>query len=139
MTHHYAFVSSIILENDQNQYLLIQRPADKPFPHHWEFPGGKIEPKETPVDALIRELHEEIGISIDPKDVSPISFSSCQYPGIYCTILYFHSQKWTGEIVLKEAQPTYGWFTLEEMKALSMPDANYLLFENLENSRFSGV
>ena len=58
-------VSAAVLQRPDGSFLLAQRPADKIWAGYWEFPGGKIEPGETPRHALVRELHEELGITVE--------------------------------------------------------------------------
>ncbi len=60
-------VVAAALINDNNEVLLAQRPAGKRLAGKWEFPGGKVEAEESPEAALVRELHEELGIEIEPE------------------------------------------------------------------------
>ena len=69
-------VSAVALIDHDGRVLLAQRPEDKPMAGLWEFPGGKIEPDETPETALIRELDEELGINTAATCLAPLSFTS---------------------------------------------------------------
>src|SRR5579859_1708859 len=85
-----------ILEKD-GRVLICRRRADQPHPGKWEFPGGKIEPGETPEAALIRELREELGIeAAQPEEMTRYEFA---YPGKKPILLIFlKAPSWTGEI-----------------------------------------
>ncbi|MGD1071490.1 MAG: (deoxy)nucleoside triphosphate pyrophosphohydrolase [Bryobacteraceae bacterium] len=85
-----------ILERD-GRVLICRRRADQPHPLKWEFPGGKVEPCETPCEALARELHEELGIESEPaREIARYEFT---YPGKKPILLIFmRVPGWTGEI-----------------------------------------
>ncbi len=89
-------VAAGILEKD-NRILICRRRADQPHAGKWEFPGGKLEPGETPEAALIRELREELGIEASsPREVTRYEFA---YPGKKPILLIFLKvTEWTGEI-----------------------------------------
>jgi len=74
MTLPLLLVSAVALVDTEGRLLLAQRPKGKDKADLWEFPGGKVEEGETPEAALVRELHEELGIVILEKDLSPLSF-----------------------------------------------------------------
>ena len=65
-----------LLIDPQGRWLMHRRPVDKAHGGLWEFPGGKVEPGETPEAALVRELGEELDISIDPRTIEPLAFAS---------------------------------------------------------------
>ena len=87
-------VSVAVLINADHQVLLGQRPPPKSWNGWWEFPGGKIEKGETSVDALYREIYEEIGVKISQfKKWVTRKYS---YGGNDITLHFFKVQKWEG-------------------------------------------
>jgi len=88
-------VAGIVQQN--GRILICRRRADQPHPLKWEFPGGKIEPGESPAQALTRELNEELGIESAPAaEITRYEFS---YPGKKPILLIFiRVPAWTGEI-----------------------------------------
>ncbi len=84
--------------------LLAERPAGKNLAGMWEFPGGKIEPGETPEAALIRELHEELGIVVEEACLAPFSFSSHAYEQFHLLLPFYVCRKWQGEVRPCEGQ-----------------------------------
>ena len=92
MTH----VAAGILEHN-GRLLICRRRPDQPHPGKWEFPGGKLEPGETPPLALVRELREELGIeAAPPQELTRYEFT---YPGKKPIMLVFLKvSTWTGEI-----------------------------------------
>ena len=74
-----VLVIACALVNDAGRVLLTQRPPGKPLAGLWEFPGGKCEAGEMPEACLIRELHEELGITVAARDLTPLSFTSHAY------------------------------------------------------------
>ena len=76
--------------------LLAKRPEGRPLAGLWEFPGGKIEAGETPEDALIRELHEELGIAIAKQDFAPLTFASHAYPDFHLLMPVYLCRRWQG-------------------------------------------
>ena len=72
-------VSAVALIDPDGRVLLAQRPAGKSMAGLWEFPGGKVEAGETPEDALVRELHEELGIETWSSCLAPLTFASHTY------------------------------------------------------------
>jgi 8-oxo-dGTP diphosphatase len=77
--------------------LLAQRPEGKSMAGLWEFPGGKVEPGETPEAALIRELHEELGIDTWASCLAPLTFASHAYPDFHLLMPLFACRKWQGQ------------------------------------------
>ena len=73
-------VVAAALMNDAGEVLLAQRPKGKQLEDHWEFPGGKVEPGESPEVALARELNEELGIEVATEYMQPLTFLSHPYP-----------------------------------------------------------
>ena len=99
-----VFVSSCILLK-KKKILITKRPTGKPFPHYWEFPGGKLERGESFYDAIIRELEEELGIKVKSKDLSIIDNVSHSYELNSIVIMaVFCMRKWTGIVKAKENQ-----------------------------------
>ena len=95
-------VSVAILVNINKQVLLAQRPPPKSWEGWWEFPGGKIEKNETPVDALHREVYEEIGVKI--TQFTKWVTRKYSHEGNDIKLHFFKVYKWEGEIVSKEIE-----------------------------------
>ena len=117
-----VYVVAGVLRNSKDEILLIQRPKDKPMAGLWEFPGGKIELGETPEEALVRELREEIALT--PVQFKPLSFVSYAYDTFHIILLPFLVTEWTGEFDLLERQQGYMWVLSEDMHKFSKPTAS---------------
>ena len=76
-------IPAIALVNNDGRILLAKRPRNKPMAGLWEFPGGKIENGETPEQALIREIDEELGVNTKQSCLAPISFASHAYDAFH--------------------------------------------------------
>ncbi len=121
-----------LLQNEQNQILITERPEGKFMAGYWEFPGGKIEENETPEEALQRELYEEIGIEVDLKDLDPFYFISSPYPEYHALLPIFHIIRWKGTPEGKEGQ-RLAWVSIEEMDTIHFLPANKPIIEHLKN------
>ena len=87
-------VSAVALIDSEGRVLLAQRPAGKALAGLWEFPGGKVEPSETPEAALIRELHEELGIDTWKSCLAPLTFASHSYEDFHLLMPLFACRRW---------------------------------------------
>ncbi|PWR02182.1 8-oxo-dGTP diphosphatase MutT [Meridianimarinicoccus roseus] len=99
-----VLVAAVVLVDPDGRVLLAQRPAGKAMAGLWEFPGGKVEPGETPEAALIRELHEELGIDTWQSCLAPLTFASHGYDEFHLLMPVFICRKWQGVIVAREGQ-----------------------------------
>lgn len=125
-------VSAVILINDSGEILLAQRPEGKALAGLWEFPGGKIESDETPEDALVRELEEELNIQIALQDLHVFTFASHSYDDMHLLMPLFTCRNWQGEIQPQEGQ-TIAWVPLDELEQYDMPPADTPLIPLLQN------
>lgn len=116
-------VAAAALIDDSRRILLARRPEGKALAGLWEFPGGKLEPGETPEHALARELDEELGIAARPADMTPITFASEPVAGRHLVLMLYAVRAWQGQPQAIEA-PEIGWFGLDEMGDLAMPPAD---------------
>ncbi len=89
-------VAACALVDPDRRVLIAQRPQGKMFPGLWEFPGGKLEEGETPEAALIRELHEELGISTQSACLAPLAFVSHTYESFHLLMPLYVCRKWQG-------------------------------------------
>ena len=99
-------VSAAVLQRPDGSFLLAQRPADKIWAGYWEFPGGKIEPGETPYHALVRELREELGIGVETA--YPWITRIFTYPHAMVRLNFFRVTEWCGELHPHEGQE-FAW------------------------------
>jgi 8-oxo-dGTP diphosphatase len=118
-------VVAAALINAKNEVLLAQRPAHKPLPGQWEFPGGKLEAGETPEQALVRELHEELGIIVDAKDCEAFWFLSHTYHdlGFHLMMPTWVVRRWQGEARALE-HAAIAWLHPRNMHTLPMIEAD---------------
>ena len=107
----------------EGRVLLQQRPKGKSLAGLWEFPGGKIEPGETPEAALIRELEEELAIVVPHACLAPATFASAPLGERHLLLLLYITRKWTGVPRALEAT-ALRWVRPNEMHALPMPPAD---------------
>ena len=99
-------VAAAVLQRPDGSFLLAQRPPDKIWAGYWEFPGGKIEPGETPYHALVRELREELGIEVETA--YPWITRVFTYPHATVRLNFFRVTKWSGELHPHEGQE-FAW------------------------------
>lgn len=116
-------VSAVALIDVDGRILLAQRPEGKSMAGLWEFPGGKIEAGETPEAALIRELHEELGINTWSSCLAPLTFASHAYENFHLLMPLFACRKWQGTPVAKEGQ-TLKWVRPNNLRDYPMPPAD---------------
>ena len=99
-------VAAAVLQREDGTFLLAQRPPDKIWAGYWEFPGGKVEPGETPYHALVRELHEELGITV--QTAYPWLTRVFTYPHATVRLHFFRVTAWSGELHPHEGQE-FSW------------------------------
>lgn len=122
-------VSAAVLQRPDGSYLLAQRPVDKIWAGYWEFPGGKIEPGETPHHALVRELREELGISV--TTAYPWLVRVFTYPHATVHLNFFRVTAWVGELHPHEGQQ-FAWQHPPEVNVLPVLPANAPIIRALE-------
>ncbi len=116
-------VSAAALIDADGRVLLAQRPEGKSLAGLWEFPGGKVEPTETPETALIRELHEELGIDTHASCLAPLTFASHSYPDFHLLMPLFACRRWQGIPQGREGQ-TLAWVKPNALRDYPMPPAD---------------
>ena len=118
-----VLVSAVALIDWDGRVLLTQRPEGKSMAGLWEFPGGKVEPGETPEAALVRELHEELGIETWSSCLAPLTFASHAYPDFHLLMPLFACRKWEGIPHAKEGQKL-AWARGAALRSYPMPPAD---------------
>ena len=131
-------VSAVALIDRDGRVLLAQRPEGKSMARLWEFPGGKIEPGETPETALIRELEEELGINTTASCLAPLSFASHSYcasdnrAAFHLLMMLYVCRRWQGH-----PQPIEGgalkWVRPQQLRDYPMPEADIPLIAALQD------
>lgn len=116
-------VSAVALVDVEGSVLLGKRLKGKHMADMWEFPGGKVEAGETPEDALIRELKEELGIDVQQSCLAPFTFITHEYEEFTLLLLLYLCRKWHGTVTAMENQALM-WRTPNEMADLAMPPAD---------------
>lgn len=125
-------VSAVALIDSDGRVLLAQRPPGKSMAGLWEFPGGKVEPDETPEAALIRELHEELGINTWKSCLAPLTFASHAYERFHLLMPLFACRRWEGIATPCEGQ-TLAWVKPERLRDYPMPPADLPLIPILRD------
>ena len=116
-------VVACALVDADRRVLIAQRPEGKQLAGLWEFPGGKIEPEETPEAALIRELREELGIETKTACLAPLSFASHNYQSFHLLMPLFVCRKWQGDPQALE-HAALKWVRPQAMRDYPMPPAD---------------
>ncbi|MEX2520200.1 MAG: 8-oxo-dGTP diphosphatase MutT [Paracoccaceae bacterium] len=118
-----VLVAAVALIDRDGRVLIAERPEGKPMAGLWEFPGGKIEPGETPEEALIRELQEELGVDTWASCLAPLTFASHAYPDFHLLMPLFACRKWQGTPMAKEGQ-RLKWARVDALRDYPMPPAD---------------
>lgn len=127
-----VLVSAVALIDRDSRVLIAQRPEGKAMAGLWEFPGGKVEPDETPEEALIRELSEELGIDTWASCLAPLTFASHSYPDFHLLMPLFACRKWEGTPASREGQ-ALKWVRARELRDHPMPPADLPLIPILRD------
>ena len=127
-----VLVSAVALIDRDGRVLLAQRPEGKSMAGLWEFPGGKVEPGESPEHALIRELQEELGINTWESCLAPLTFASHGYDDFHLLMPLFACRKWEGSPQPKENQ-ALKWVRARDLAHYPMPAADVPLIPILRD------
>jgi 8-oxo-dGTP diphosphatase len=125
-------VVACALIDPDGRVLIAQRPATKNMGGLWEFPGGKVEPGETPEDTLIRELREELGITVKADCLAPFTFASHAYADFHLLMPLYVCRRWEG-IPQPIEHPQLKWVRPKDMSSYPMPPADLPLVPMLRD------
>ena len=123
-------VVAVALVDPDDRVLIAQRPAGKALAGLWEFPGGKLEPGERPEDGLIRELDEELGITVREPCLAPLTFASYAYESFHLLMPLYVCRRWEGFVASREGQ-ALRWVRPRDLKDWPMPPADAPLIPHL--------
>jgi len=128
-------VAAALIDPD-GRVLIAQRPPGKAMAGLWEFPGGKIEPNETPETALIRELREELDITVQPACLAPFTFASHSYAQFHLLMPLYLCRRWEGTPRERE-HSAIKWIRPHDLmanrEAFPMPEADLPLLPMLRD------
>ena len=122
-------VACAVVDAD-GRVLIAQRPEGKALAGLWEFPGGKLDAGERPEAALIRELHEEIGITVQEACLAPLTFASHAYDDFHLLMPLYICRRWEGLAVAREGQQL-AWVRANKLRDYPMPAADIPLIPHL--------
>ncbi len=125
-----VYVVAAALIDAEGKILLAQRPEGKAMAGLWEFPGGKIEAGEKPEQALVRELAEELSITVSESDLDPVTFASHTYEKFHLFMPLFSVTKWRGTPLPNEGQKL-AWVAPGDLHSYPAPAADIPLFDVL--------
>jgi 8-oxo-dGTP diphosphatase len=118
-----VLVVAVALVDTDGRVLLAQRPAGKSMAGLWEFPGGKVQPGETPEAALIRELKEELDIDVTEACLAPLTFASHRYERFHLLMPLYVCRRWNGIVTPREGQ-ALSWVRSQKLDQYEMPPAD---------------
>ena len=127
-----VLVAAVALFDRDGRVLIAQRPEGKSMAGLWEFPGGKVDPGETPEAALIRELKEELAIDTVESCLAPFTFASHRYESFHLLMPLYVCRKWKGTITPMEGQATK-WVMPARLSDYPMPPADKPLIAMLRD------
>ena len=127
-----VLVVAVALIDADGRVLLTRRPEGKPLAGLWEFPGGKVEARETPEAALIRELEEELAIDVSESCLAPFTFASHGYDDFHLLMPLYVCRVWDGIVRPREGQQTK-WVRPNRLRDYPMPPADKPLIAMLED------
>jgi 8-oxo-dGTP diphosphatase len=125
-----VLVATCALIDADGRVLIAQRPEGKPMAGLWEFPGGKVEAGERPEQSLIRELKEELGISVSEDCLAPLTFASHAYPDFHLLMPLYVCRRWQGTVTATEGQ-RLAWVRANRLRDYAMPPADVPLISHL--------
>ncbi|KPF94247.1 NTP pyrophosphohydrolase [Rhodopseudomonas sp. AAP120] len=123
-------VVAVALIDADNRVLIAQRPKHKQLGGLWEFPGGKLDPGERPEAALIRELDEELGITVKEACLAPLTFASHAYEDFHLLMPLYVCRRWEGQVMPREGQEL-AWVRANKLRDYPMPPADIPLIPPL--------
>jgi 8-oxo-dGTP diphosphatase len=130
LTRRLVLVAAAALIDADGRVLITRRPEGKSMAGLWEFPGGKVEPGETPEETLIRELKEELDIDTSASCLAPLTFASHAYPDFHLLMPLYVCRKWQGIVRPTEGQATK-WVRARDLRSYEMPPADLPLIAPL--------
>ena len=125
-----VLVAACALVDTDGRVLIARRPEGKPMAGLWEFLGGKIEDGERPEETLIRELKEELGISVSDDCLAPLTFASHSYPDFHLLMPLYVCRRWEGIVSATEGQQL-AWVRPNKLREYEMPPADVPLVAHL--------
>ncbi len=122
-------VACTLVDRD-GRVLLARRPEGKELGGLWEFPGGKVHRGESPEEALIRELAEELGITVNAACLAPLTFASHSYESFHLLMPLYICRRWQGFVEAREGQ-ILKWVKPQSLRDYSMPPADEPLIAHI--------
>ena len=131
-TRRLLLVAAAALFDGAGRVLITQRPDHKALGGLWEFPGGKVEPGEAPEQALVRELKEELDLTVEPDALDPFAFASHAYADFHLLMPLYVLTRWQGSPTPHpQAAQALMWVKPQDLRSYPMPPADVVLVDRL--------